>query len=213
VLVVLWRIGAPSRLLTYETPLVASLFNTDIEGLRPPALEMSYHGASLADPHIVILEVQSRSRKDIRSTDFDDGKPLVFDLGAEIVSAGGPSLIGPRSKAIKIAASRVELSPILIRRGYVLELSLIVDGAPHLMCQSNLADVKVQRQTAGNPQVRIGLDSRSIKLAVGTWACWLVASVALLLSHGIRWQILFVVGFPTAFIAVIPVGYRIRPWR
>ena len=84
--IVLWWIGERRRLVVYSIPVSAPLLNRGGRDMAPPDLEVRFEGQPVADPHVIGLRVESRSRRDIRTTDFDQGTPLTFDIGALILS-------------------------------------------------------------------------------------------------------------------------------
>jgi hypothetical protein len=48
-------------------------------------IEVTAGGRHVRDPHVIALWAQNWSRTDIRAADFDEGIPLVFDLGVTIL--------------------------------------------------------------------------------------------------------------------------------
>jgi hypothetical protein len=145
---IIWRVGAPPRLLIYSLPISTSLLTTHSQdfGLGKVGLEVTYLGQVLSNPYVVVLSVDSRSRKDIGSADFDQGLPLVFRLGVPIRGVLD-SQVNIDSNAFEVDDDTVRLKPVLIRRGPVLQLTILTDGPPHLTCQNNLIDVKVREQS------------------------------------------------------------------
>lgn len=146
---VTWLIGTPRRILICNIPASTSLLTAPSHrlGLATSGLEVTYRGKALSDPYLVVLKVESRSRRDIRSRDFDQGKPLIFDIGAPIRAVvGGWGAIGSRiEEVLKIDGSQIKLEPVLIRRGKVLHLNLLAEGSPNLSFQSPLIDVTVKQ--------------------------------------------------------------------
>lgn len=143
---VTWRAGfPPKKLLTYRLSEPTSLVSSESLGPAQAELSVTYSGSELSNPYVVTLYVESRSRRDIRSADFDQGTPLVFDLGAKILAVVG----GEESKppAYTIVDNQVKIPPCLIRRGQLLRISLLTDGKPGLTYDSPLVDVKVQLST------------------------------------------------------------------
>jgi hypothetical protein len=144
---VTWVIGVPKRSLVYSLPVVTSLLprGTRFAENAFDELQVAYGGKPLKDPHIVSLRIESRSRRDIRSEDFDQGKPLVFRIGVPIVSLVGAS----RSRdfpadGFRISEESVEVGPVLVRTKTRLTVDLLTDGSPSVVCESSLADVTVK---------------------------------------------------------------------
>jgi hypothetical protein len=88
VAVLAWRLGAPRRLVTYSVlGTTPPLGGGHWAALRDVQFEVLLNGNPLPDPHVAILRVENRSRRDIRSSDFDREQFLVFNLGAKLVYA------------------------------------------------------------------------------------------------------------------------------
>ena len=77
-------------------PVVTPLLSDARAGIK-----VLHEDKPLTSPHVVELHLVLNSRSDIRSADFDEGQPLVLDVGAHIVtiiesSSSPPSLSVPR---------------------------------------------------------------------------------------------------------------------
>lgn len=152
VVLITWRLGAPRRVLTYNMPVATSLLTTHSQklGFEGAGLKVIYKDDPLVNPYLVQLNVDSRSRRDIKSSDFDQGKSVIFDIGVPVKTVvGGITPSEPAAASADIEGNTVKLAPSLIKRGNVLRLNLLVDGRPTLSCQSSLIDVTVKRQEAG----------------------------------------------------------------
>lgn len=153
---VTWAAANPRRVLVYSMPSAASLLTESTPHLADGDLQVSYQGHELRNPYVVSVRVESRSRKDIRSIDFDQGKPLVLDINIPIVAYLGESTpIEFDSKSIRTNGSRIELGPMLIRRRQAIQMEVLADGIkPELSCESPLADVSARPQVADDRKVR-----------------------------------------------------------
>jgi hypothetical protein len=82
---VVWRSANPNKQLVYSvsepTPLVAS---EPLGSAGTGLLSVTYNEMPLTNPYVVTIEVNSRSRRDIRSSDFDGNRPLIFSLDADV---------------------------------------------------------------------------------------------------------------------------------
>ncbi len=144
-------IGVPTFMVTWvprqrlyywappATPLLAS-------GTRSIAdLEVRHDGRQLADPCLLEVTLIARGRRDIPSSAFDQGRPLVFDLGAEIVKvlqvrcSPASSLVPP----VTNEGSDLRVGPELVGSRQITTISVLLDGdRPHLVCtQPVLAQV------------------------------------------------------------------------
>ena len=144
--VIMWQRGFPRRLLTYTvqvTTLVAA-------GRNLPKLKITYEDQAVRYPTLVTLTVESRSRRDIGSADFDDRQRLVFKLGAKIIAPVGPSadaVIHP-AKVVSFDSDAVFVAPVIIRRGRLFRAHFLTDGDPRVTCTSPLLQVEVRELDA-----------------------------------------------------------------
>ena len=210
---VTWRAGfPPKKLLTYRLSEPTSLVSSESLGPARADLSVTYSGAELSNPYVVTLYAESRSRRDIRSVDFDQDKPLVFDLGAKILAVVGTDLSRPSAGAFSIDGNRVELPPCLIRRGQLLRISLLTDGEPRLTCHNPLADVEVQLSTGS--QGNIGITTSWAGVMGGLTGLFLYSffAYATVRGPGLSWLLVFglIVGAPFVFFAGAMLGFWIE---
>jgi hypothetical protein len=186
VAVVLWRLGPPKPVLVYSMPVAASLVTRDAPGsLAPSDLQVLYKGEELRDPHLVSILVENRSRRDIRASDFDQDRPLAFDVGAGIVAllaASGAGVVTVTSSRLPTAddaapgRDQVLIAPTLIRRREPITIELLTEGQPTLTCVSPLADIKVTDRGASDRRRQILL--AALVIAAGTITAAVLAIVA-----------------------------------
>jgi hypothetical protein len=144
VAIVLWLVGAPRGVLGYRLPVIAPLLSRD-HNVRGVTVSLE-GGGPLHDPHVVSFEVASRSRRDIRSADFDQDRPLVFDLGADIVTT---RKINANGIVGEVGNRTISIGPALIRRGQKLAVDLLTDGAPTVTVNNPIADITIRDMAAG----------------------------------------------------------------
>jgi hypothetical protein len=226
--VVLWFVGSPRRLLVYgltsDTPLPSSDARSRVG--TEPDLQITLSGQALSDPHVASIVVASRSRSDIRSTDFDEGKPLIFDLGAPILKLLDCNTGGQAMPQIRVAVdgNKVGIGPSLIHRRQVISLDLLIDGPAVLNCGSpSLADVTIRDGTKDNVEPR--WVSRT---AIIPTALFFIAFFAATVSNNphdkslaISWILSFIAMGGILLIVVIALTARavrqggisrVRPW-
>jgi hypothetical protein len=167
-----WWSGIRKRLLVYTVEWTSLLLKDELESSGVDDIEIILRGQSVDNPHLVTLAIASRSRKDIRTEDFDSGKSLLFHLGVPIVAAKSvvfkdqstlalgediahPGLHGTPSKTIQI-------KPCLVRKGPWCQLHLLTTGPPDVKYESPIANVTVRR---GSPAT-----SKLIYVAIGALA-------------------------------------------
>lgn len=146
VAIVLWRFGTPRGLLEYSMPVSKALVS------RSPGfdLQVTLGGNVVEDPYLVTLRIANGGRRDIRSSDFDQGHPLVFNLGAKVLdvlssSSSEKQLFGFGDD------DQMRLFPLLIRRSQQIIVDVLTDGKPTLSCTAELADVNVRMQSNSDP--------------------------------------------------------------
>jgi hypothetical protein len=146
---VTWIVGTARRYLIYSIPTVTPILSSAADPARSD-LQVTLRGEIITEPHVVSVRLDSRGRRDIRSTDFDQDKPLVLDVGARIVAVLARKSF-PESLPAPVITSdggtKVSLGPTLIRRRQTMQIDLLVDGPnPVLTCESPLVDVAVREQ-------------------------------------------------------------------
>jgi len=156
-----WFLNIPKRLLIYITESTSLLLASELTSSDAEHIEVAIRGQVVDDPHLVTLTIDSRSRRDIRAGDFDEGKPLLFHLGAPIVAMRfalenqGSHELESNARAISAVGTpiqTVQIKPILIRRGRWCRLELLTAGSPDVTCESPIADVKVRRAAPAVPK-------------------------------------------------------------
>jgi hypothetical protein len=66
-------------------PTVTPLLST-APGLEKSELKVIFGDEVLHNPHFLTIRLENQSGRDIRSSDFDQGKPLILDVNARIVA-------------------------------------------------------------------------------------------------------------------------------
>lgn len=141
----LWRLVAPRRMLFCWLSSSTAMVSSRRE--RVPDLQVIFRGETVADPYLVHLRMHNTSRLDIRSSDFDAGEPIIFDMGVPVLEllAASPN-IDPELLGLP-DDNKVSLKPMLIRSGDILAVDLLTDGAPKLRVRDSLADVRVRERS------------------------------------------------------------------
>jgi hypothetical protein len=125
--VALWLFGSPRRMLVHSVS-DASLHSQS----RPTVAELtvSLGRDVLTDPHVISFYVESRSRRDIRSTEFEGGRPLTFDMYQPILKLLRCDTGGRSRPEISVAidGSQVLIGPNLIQRHQVIRVEFLTDG-------------------------------------------------------------------------------------
>jgi hypothetical protein len=160
----------PRQRLYYWAPPATPLLAPDTRGIAD--LEIRHGGRQLADPYLLEVTLRARGRRDIPSSAFDQGRPLVFDLGARIVKVlqvrwSPTSSLAP---PVAIEGSALKVGPELVGRRQITTISVLVDGGrPHLVCtQPVLAQVSLIPRDPQDrlPQWRIALMVSAVVSAV-----------------------------------------------
>lgn len=151
----------------------------EVPRVAAEAAKIMYDEVVLTDPRAVTLSVESRARTDISSADFDQRKPLEFDLGTVIAAqfdlshAGGDSPI----EAAAPGDRSMRLPPQLIRKGPVVKVLLLVDGQPQLTVRNPLIFMDVRDKAVD--QRRNNLMTRA-----AVWGLALTSPVVLGIASG-----------------------------
>jgi hypothetical protein len=141
VTIVLWRVGSPRRRLELRILTITPLLSRHGRG---PELSIWAEGAVVSDPYVVIVRLRNRSRRDIRSSDFDQGKFLVLDFQAPIVALevdGGARLA---LDSVRWQSDTAQVGPALIGGRQDIRLTVITDGEPAICWESPLVGVDIE---------------------------------------------------------------------
>ena len=126
-------------------------YAVNVQSLLPLApdgdLDITYRGTPVESPSLVQLRIVNQSRRDIPSTAFDSGKPLVIDLGVPIVAvlSHNRHLLGTHTAPE--GRTDIAIGPVLIPRGHLLTLALLVSGDQlNFACDSPLIGVDIVQE-------------------------------------------------------------------
>src|SRR5260370_30348486 len=140
-----YRASRNRRDLLYSMSPAISLLGT---ALRPahPSLQVLYDGRPLAHPRVIWVRLRARGRSDIRSEDFDQGRPLVLDFHTKIIAVLSVDSGSASGSVLKrhVEGTRLEIGPDMIRMGVALAIAVLVDGPQaELTYESNRANVRL----------------------------------------------------------------------
>jgi len=148
----------PRRKLTYvmlsDTPLLTRLMHGK--------LEVRHEGVALKHPRVVTVQLESRGRQDIASSSFDQGKPLVLDLGVPIVdllAAESDAKGAAPASQMNVDTTALRIGPSLIKNRHVLTYTVLVDGEPDLTCHAALENVVVRASDLLESEARLSWTS------------------------------------------------------
>ncbi|MGW1893992.1 hypothetical protein ACWCP6_27625 [Streptomyces sp. NPDC002004] len=98
-----------------------------------------------------------RKGPDIASSDFDQDRPIVLNVGSDIITMIGSPQVEPSDAEVPnvtYAGSMLNVPKCLIKRGQQISVSLLVDGTPSLTRQQVLLrNVKPKRFTGEGPRL------------------------------------------------------------
>lgn len=125
---VLAQLVFSKRRLAYEIRAAAPLIQAPVKVSKD--LKVLCDGTALDNPYFAELRLVNRGHKDIPSDTFDQGMPIRFDLGIEIIKLLQITLIPDELPAprVKTNGSMVEIGPSLIRKSAELNIALLADG-------------------------------------------------------------------------------------
>ena len=214
VTIVLWRLGIPKRLLIYTAESTSLLLTSGLKYNNGDDIKVIIKRRVVADPHLVTLTIASRSRRDIRASEFDKDRPLLFHLGVPIVAAKciplekqntselGSDLIA--SNAEGMPSQTIQIQPSLIRRGPWRQVHLLTDGLPDLTFESPIADVTVRKGSHA--------ESRLIYVAIGILAGCLLFVGGVIANPHPRWPEV-VIAVALMLVAIGIGGELVTAWH
>ena len=128
--------------LLADTPLIRGRQDLSKE------LKVIYGRRELNSPHVVSVQLVSRSRRDIAREAFDEGKPLCLDLGTPIVECVKVTT-SPSDRpdpACAVDGSKLLIGPSHFGTRQTTVFSLLVDGkSPRITPpQQSLIDVRIE---------------------------------------------------------------------
>jgi len=138
---VTWRVAYARRRIHYWTPLSVRL-------LRAPdtlssTLELRRNGALLTNPRVVEVALAVRGHHDIANDDFNNGDPLILDLGTNILDILDTDSENGAAPPITVDSTTLKIGPGLISRRQAITITVLTDGDkdPHLTCRNNLINI------------------------------------------------------------------------
>lgn len=185
VTVVLWRRGNPRRQILYY-PLGFSLLSSRAPAARQ--IKITIDGTTFADPYLFQFWIESRSRRDIGSDDFDRQKPLVFSLGTPVAVPLGDPANWATIEDIAVDNGVIRIGPCLIRKGTIFATQFLTQGLPDVKCENPLKDVKVRIASGGGTkELRHDIVPRTLfPRPIGAIA-WIILAVGVGLYVGAYW--------------------------
>jgi hypothetical protein len=149
-----WTVGTSKRKMIYSVPTLTSLLPHDDRFAENAFsdLEITHNGVKLSDPYIISLRIENIGRRDIRSSDFDQDRPLVFYMNASIVTMLGAAISAEmQPESFRLSRGNrgdvVEVGPALFKKNGFIAVDLLTDGRPVVVCESPLIDVSVKEQS------------------------------------------------------------------
>jgi hypothetical protein len=211
VTIILWRVGPPRRVLLYSMPAAAPMVSSHWPLAPDVPLKVVLDDEAVTDPHVVVLQVDNKSRRDIRSSDFDQDRPLAFDLSARVLATSLEGSSTNFSDAINFAGTQILLGPALIGGGESLLLTLITEGPLRLACRRTLVNVKIREEgePRWNPGNYLGMAFAwvsAVAVSVGGWTL-----VGFPYGHSLLLGWLFVaIGLVCFMVGVLIVHFQSR---
>lgn len=156
---VTYKVGATKRQLTYSLVQDTSLLAATRTVARRD-LKVLYLDEELAEPRVLEVRLASRGRRDIRSEDFDQERPLVLDVGIRIVALLAITNPGRRSVSpppVGFEGTSLRITPFLIPRRLIVSFTVLADGASPLLTASARSPTSMsdRRLMTNAPRLRI----------------------------------------------------------
>jgi hypothetical protein len=175
------QLASSRRRLSYEIRAATPLVRAPAEVSKD--LKVTYDGAAVKDPYFIELRLVNRGREDIPSSAFDQGMPIRFDFGIDIVKLLQITLQPDEPRALKVSAdgSAVDIGPGLIHGHQELTIALLADGSDiSLRYSKPLAGIKITALVRENPATRGGINLKTVAgwLAVAFVTWWIIEDPA-----------------------------------
>lgn len=151
------------RWLSYEIRAATPLIRAPAEVSKD--LSVVYDGTAIKDPYFIELRLANKGREDIRSSDFDQGTPIRFDFGIDIVKPLQITLEPdePRALEVRTDGSAVEIGPCLIHGHQEISIALLADGSNISLRYSRpLAGINIKPLAREDPASRGGVNFKTI---------------------------------------------------
>lgn len=95
----------------------------------------------LKAPYLTHVEIHVGGRHDIKSSDFDQNKPILLNFGTPVALAASSSFL---AEALASEGDRIIVTPSLLRRGTQHSFDVVTEAAPTVVTASeHLIDTKV----------------------------------------------------------------------
>ncbi len=147
---VTYVVGTPRRQLTYCIISDVSLLAWAPDTARE-IVQVRFRDQPVQFPRVLSVNLTARGRRDIRSSDFDQGKPLALDVGVRIVG-----VLAKKELPGGFTGSTFQIGPTLIRKRQSSNFTFLVDGeGGKLTCVSPLIDVVVREQVPSEMARRV----------------------------------------------------------
>ena len=146
----LWRRGGPKRVITYRMPVMTPLLSEHVPHDNQVAVILRREDVppiELPEPYFVRVQIRYRGARNIRRSDFDDDRPLIFRLGAGFSACTAVRLHGAQGCHVEGGLGQISIGPVLIKRGMFIEADFVTDGKPDIRWQGQLAEVEVREET------------------------------------------------------------------
>jgi hypothetical protein len=191
--VLTWRLLPRQQWLFYsvfQTPMLSGMSELT---RTQPKIKVIVDEEEIAAPVVVTVRLIPRGAHDIPAASFDQGEPLVIDFGSRVVATeeGSGSSLGWR-RAKSITGSKVQIAPLLIKKGTTLTFTAIVDGEVNVTVPDPpLTDVKIaEREWQWEPVWRRSL---GFEFVITPWLLVMVTLFILIIVldwNAIRWILL-----------------------
>jgi uncharacterized membrane protein len=142
------------QVVTFEVQTIAP-FLTEAARDACGDVELHLDGKILNEPQVLDIRVANRSRRDIASSDFDQGRVLRLDVAVPVIKllrfTSVPAEFRP--PRVEIDGTALVLGPDLIKRGQSFVFSLLVDGSTPCITfpETPLLNISIRRLEAGVP--------------------------------------------------------------
>lgn len=127
---------------------------------RGGLLEVSYEGSTIHDPHLTTLTIRNVGSRDVTSSSFDNGLPIVAKFNQKFYglanSTDGMKVAVPENGSTADSAE-ISILPQLLKRGEIWALTVMLSGPAELTLDAPLIDTDVNVIQTGGTDLAFSL--------------------------------------------------------
>jgi hypothetical protein len=170
-------LGVLRRRFIYGMAVSAPMVN---RSAARPDLHILWRDQEVTDPHVLEIELAYRGRADVKSSDFDKGRPFCLDVGVPIIDLleTVPHTAKDLLPKVEAVGTELKIGPDLLRKGQAMTFVVLADGpGDHVECMNPVANVKDREvRYQARQEASSGLLGKVIRWAIVLFIVFYVAT-------------------------------------